>query len=187
MTSRTTPEPEQWNTRLVAVGRERDLRAFEALFVYFAPRIKAYLFRLGANQALAEDLAQEAMLLVWRKAALFDPDKAGASTWIFTIARNLRASALRRERRPDYLYDPALTPEDDPDGISQLMRHDDEGRLHAALSGLSPEQAQIVQMSFFADKPHVAIAHELGLPLGTVKSRIRLAMMRIRSALRDAA
>jgi RNA polymerase sigma-70 factor (ECF subfamily) len=178
----------QWSARLVAVGRDRDLKAFEALFSHFAPRIKTYLFRLGANTALAEDLAQDAMLLVWRKALLFDPEKAGASTWIFTIARNLRASALRRERRPDYdPSDPAFAPDVVPDGMSQLMRRDDEGRLRAVLNELSPEQAKIVQMSFFADKPHAAIASELGLPLGTVKSRIRLAMVRIRTALGDSA
>jgi RNA polymerase sigma-70 factor (ECF subfamily) len=182
------PSSEDWDALVCAVGTSRDLKAFEALFGYFAPRIKSYLMRSGATDAIAEDLAQEAILLVWRKAALFDPAKACASTWIFTIARNLRASAFRRERRPDCdPYDPSDTPDTSADGTSDLIRQVDAGRLHAVLKDLSPEQFEIVRMSFFAEKPHSAIAAELGLPLGTVKSRIRLAMVRIRSALGDSA
>jgi RNA polymerase sigma factor (sigma-70 family) len=124
------------------------------------------------------------MLMVWRKARLFDPAKASAATWIFTIARNLRIDAIRRERRPDFdPNDPALVPDDEPAADSVLMREDDGAKLHDALKTLSPEQAQVVQMSFFADKPHSQIASELGLPLGTVKSRLRLAMVRIRLAI----
>jgi RNA polymerase sigma factor (sigma-70 family) len=173
-----------FNDLLVLVGRARDRRAFEALFAHFAPRIKGYLLRLGAGGAIAEDLAQETMLVIWRKAQLFDATKASASTWIFTIARNLRIDALRRERRPDFdPNDPALVPAEEPEADVLLMRDDDDSRLHEALRNLSPEQAQVVQMSFFADKPHSLIAAELGLPLGTVKSRLRLAMVRIRAAL----
>ncbi|MEJ0041905.1 MAG: sigma-70 family RNA polymerase sigma factor [Rhizomicrobium sp.] len=92
--------PAQLNALVVAVAQARDKAAFQALFDHFAPRVKGYLMRLGAGNAVAEDLAQEAMLAVWRKAALFDPAKASASTWIFTIARNLRIDAIRKERRP---------------------------------------------------------------------------------------
>jgi RNA polymerase sigma-70 factor (ECF subfamily) len=172
---------------LVSVARERDRQAFEALFVYFGPRIKGYLFRIGARGALAEDLVQEAMLTVWRKAALFDPAKASAGTWIFTIARNLRVDAIRRERRPDFdPEDPAFVPEAEPAADEALTRRDDDERLRAAIVLLPPEQAEVVRLSFFADKPHSEIAKELGLPLGTVKSRLRLAMARIRAAMGDA-
>ena len=94
-------EASRLNAAVVAVGRVRDRKAFQDLFDHFAPRVKGYLMRLGAGNAVAEDLAQEALLTVWRKAALFDPGKASASTWIFTIARNLRIDAIRKERRPE--------------------------------------------------------------------------------------
>jgi RNA polymerase sigma factor (sigma-70 family) len=188
MTQTETLEPARLNALVLAVAAERDRAAFEALFAHFAPRIKAYLLKMGAGGALADDLAQEAMVTLWRKAALFDPGKASAATWVFTIARNLRIDAIRRERRPDFdPDDPALVPAEEPAADAMLMREDDEMKLRAALKELSPEQAQVVQMSFFADKPHSQIAEELGLPLGTVKSRLRLAMARIRIAMGGAA
>lgn len=169
---------------LVTVGAKRDRAAFEILFVHFAPRVKSYLLRLGANGALAEDLAQEAMLAVWRKAEMFDPAKASASTWIFTIARNLRIDAIRRERRPEFdPNDPSLVPDEEVPADTQMVRDREDAWVRGALTKLSTEQAQVVQMSFFAEKPHSQIARELGLPLGTVKSRLRLAMARIKSAL----
>ncbi len=170
-----------WNAALSAVGASRDRAAFETLFRHFAPRIKAYLLRLGAGGPAAEELAQEAMLSVWRKAALFDPARASAATWIFTIARNLRIDALRRERRPEFdPADPAFVPDAGPPADAGLVRGQDEARLREAIGKLPPEQAKVVELSFFADKPHSAIARELGLPLGTVKSRLRLALNRIR-------
>jgi len=179
-----TANPAEMTALLASVGKARDKAAFELLFVHFAPRVKSYLLRLGANAALAEDLAQEAMLIVWRKAGLFDPAKASASTWIFTIARNLRIDAMRREKRPEFdPDDPTLVPDEEPQADAQLSRDDESARLRLALTKLSPDQAQVVEMSFFADKPHRQIASELNLPLGTVKSRLRLAMARIRTAL----
>jgi len=176
--------PVKLNALMLAVAQTQDRAAFAALFAHFAPRIKGYLMKLGAGAALAEDLAQEAMLTIWRKAALFDPARASAATWIFTIARNLRIDAIRRERRPDFdPNDPALVPDEEPSADSVLMREDDDDKLRAAMTALSPEQVQVIQMSFFADKPHSQIASELGLPLGTVKSRLRLAMVRIRVAM----
>jgi RNA polymerase sigma-70 factor (ECF subfamily) len=184
MTEKPPELAAQLNTLLVSVGARADRAAFVALFDHFAPRVKSYLLRLGASPALAEDLAQEAMLSIWRKAALFDPSKASAATWIFTIARNLRIDAIRRERRPEFdPNDPALVPDEDVPADTNMVREDDEARVRAALAQLSPDQAQVVQMSFFADKPHSQIAQELGLPLGTVKSRLRLAMVKIRAAI----
>jgi RNA polymerase sigma-70 factor (ECF subfamily) len=171
---------------VVAVGHRRDRAAFKELFHHFAPRVKGYLMRLGAGGAVAEDLAQEAMLTLWRKAELFDPTKASASTWIFTIARNLRIDAVRRERRPEIdANDPTLLPEAERQADDTIDWAQAEDRLKLALADLPREQAQIIELSFLADKPHSAIAAELGLPLGTVKSRIRLAMARLRSALGD--
>jgi RNA polymerase sigma-70 factor (ECF subfamily) len=170
---------------LARVAAERDRAAFAALFAHFAPRVKAYLLKLGAPAALAEDLAQEALLNLWRKAHLFDPAKASAATWLFTIARNLRIDAIRRERRPEPDAQD-LTPEPPADADAGLEMAEQEGRLRLALKTLPRDQIQVVELSFFADKPHSQIAAELGIPLGTVKSRLRLAMARLRAALGEA-
>ena len=179
-------EAARLNALVASVGRARDRAAFKELFDHFAPRVKGYLMRLGAGGAVAEDLAQEAMLTLWRKAQLFDPEKASASTWIFTIARNLRIDAVRKERRPEIdANDPTFLPEAERHADETMDWAQAEDRLKLALADLPREQAQIIELSFLADKPHSAIAAELGLPLGTVKSRIRLAMARLRMALGD--
>ena len=179
------PQASEWNVLLGRVAADRDRAAFAALFAHFAPRVKAYLLRLGASPALAEDLAQEALLNLWRKAHLFDPAKASAATWLFTIARNLRIDAIRREKRPE------LEPEDflpQPEAAADdgLALADEENRLRAALKDLPADQIQVVELSFFADKPHSEIAEALGIPLGTVKSRLRLAMARLKRVLGEA-
>lgn len=169
---------------LLAVAEHRDRDAFAALFEHFAPRLKGYLIRLGAQPMQAEEMAQEAMVSVWRKAEQFDPARASAATWIFRIARNLRLDAGRREQimagfEPD-LSDAPDAPET-PEGATVARERDD--RVRAAMANLSPEQVQVLRLSFFQDRPHSEIADELNLPLGTVKSRIRLALQRLRAAL----
>lgn len=166
------------------VAQVQDRAAFAALFDHFAPRIKAYLMRQGTPGQQAEELAQEAMLALWRKAALFDPARASAATWIFTIARNLRIDALRRARHPMPDFDdPALAPMPDEGAERGLEVQQDEAALRRALALLPPDQKDIVMLSYFSDKPHSQIADELGIPLGTVKSRLRLAMARLRAAM----
>lgn len=169
---------------LLAVARRRDRDAFAALFEHFAPRLKGYLVRLGAPPAQAEELAQDAMVAVWRKAEQFDPARSSAATWIFRIARNLRVDLARRDQvRAGFEPDLADAPEppETPE-FAALTRQRDE-RIRAALSGLSQDQVQVLRLSFFQDRPHSEIADALGLPLGTVKSRIRLALQRLRAAL----
>jgi RNA polymerase sigma-70 factor, ECF subfamily len=185
--SMTRPaEVAEMDVLLGRVAAHQDRGAFAALFAHFAPRVKAYLLRLGAPSAVAEELAQEALLNVWRKAHLFDPAKASAATWLFTIARNLRIDAIRRERHPE--LDPEdLMPEPDVDADDGLTLAENEGRLRIALKQLPADQIQVVELSFFADKPHSQIAIELGIPLGTVKSRLRLAMARLKRAMGDEA
>ena len=179
------PEVPELNALLLRVAENRDRAAFALLFSHFAPRVKAYLLRLGASSALAEDLAQEALLNLWRKAHLFDPAKASAATWLFAIARNLRIDAIRREKRPE--WEPAdLLPESPAAADTVLAMAGEEVRLRTALKHLPPDQIQVIELSFFADKPHSQIAGELGIPLGTVKSRLRLAMARLKRALGDA-
>jgi len=178
-------EAPELNALLIRVAGSRDRAAFATLFSHFAPRVKAYLLRLGASPALAEDLAQEALLSLWRKAHLFDPAKASAATWLFTIARNLRIDAIRREKRPE-LDSEDFLPANQPDADDRIVLADDEVRLRAALRALPPDQVQVIELSFFADKPHSQIAGELGIPLGTVKSRLRLAMARLKRMLGEA-
>jgi len=166
---------------LERVAASQDRAAFAALFKHFAPRLKAYLLRGGLAPARAEELVQEIMLSVWRKAASFDPELAGVSTWVFAIARNARIDLARRAR------DLPPMPEEEeifaPSAESHLLSREREALVRRALGELSAEQLQIVQLSFFSDTPHAAIASELNLPLGTVKSRIRLAMARLRKIL----
>ncbi len=165
----------------------RDRDAFADLFARVAPRVKSYLMRLGATGASADELTQDVMLTVWRKAETFDPAKAGALTWIFVIARNRRIDSLRRERAvviygdvPDYIEDEAAPRVSD---VIEGARRDD--RVRAALDALSPDQREVVRRSFFEEEPHSTIAAALGLPLGTVKSRLRLAMNKLRTHLED--
>jgi RNA polymerase sigma-70 factor (ECF subfamily) len=175
-------EVAEMDALLGRIAAQQDRAAFATLFGYFAPRVKAYLFRLGAPAAVAEELAQEALLNAWRKAHLFDPAKASAATWLFTIARNLRIDALRREKRPELDPDDFL-PEPEAGADAGMMVAEKESRLRLALKELPADQIQVVELSFFADKPHSQIAEELGIPLGTVKSRLRLAMGRLKRAM----
>ena len=168
---------------IVAIAQRGDRDAFATLFGHFAPRVKRYLMRLGAAAEPAEELAQETLLTVWRKASAFDPSRAAASTWIFTIARNLRIDMARRDNRPPPQVDPStpiLTPET-PDAV--LSAAQDQDSIRRAIATLSREQAQVIALAFFSDKPHSEIAVDLGLPLGTVKSRLRLALARLRAHL----
>lgn len=164
-----------------AIAAHADKTAFATLFGYFAPRLKSYLLRLGADAATAEEIAQEAMLTVWRKAASFDRQQAGAGTWIFTIARNKRIDRLRRERRPEFdPSDPSLVPAA-PEGADQTVWTAQlEIRLRSAIDNLPSEQSDLIRRAYFEDMSHREIAESSGLPLGTVKSRIRLAMQRLR-------
>jgi RNA polymerase sigma-70 factor (ECF subfamily) len=173
---------------IAAVARDRDRTAFAGLFRHFAPRVKTLMLRLGASAEQADELAQEALLTVWHKAHLFDPQGASASGWIFRIARNLRIDAVRRARRLDAIgSDPTNDPADvaQPDGIvaaSQLQAH-----VRSAIGKLSPEQLHVITLSFLESRPHAEIAERLQLPLGTVKSRLRLAMKRLRELLEEVA
>jgi RNA polymerase sigma-70 factor (ECF subfamily) len=172
------------HSRLIqAVALERDREAFARLFVYFAPRLKAWLIKSGAAPGAAEDFAQEAMLTVWRKADLFDPRKAGAATWIFTIARNRRLDMLRRDSRPLPTPEIALAGEEIQGPDEVLSMAEDAERVRQALSQLDGPQVEVLRLAFFLESPHSEIARRLGLPLGTVKSRIRNAMIRLRSIL----
>ena len=171
---------------IAAVAARQDRAAFHALFEFFAPRVKAFMHRQGTDRDMVDEIVQETMVNVWRKAQQFDPAKASVSTWIFTIARNQRIDLLRKAYRPaPDMNDPALVPDPDPRPYEGIAREQEAGRLKMALANLPPEQQEVLQLAFFEEKAHPKVAEELGIPLGTVKSRIRLAMQRIRAELGD--
>ncbi|MEQ9121362.1 MAG: sigma-70 family RNA polymerase sigma factor [Alphaproteobacteria bacterium] len=173
---------------ILAVAERRDRQAFQSLFLHFAPRLKGYLQQGGADPTTAEEVVQETMINVWRKAHQFDPSKAAVSTWVYTIARNARITHLRRQNRPTPdADDPSMAPEPAPEPLEEVSREQDAVRLRAAVARLPEEQQTILKLAFFEDKAHSAVAEELKLPLGTVKSRIRLAMKRIRAELGEPA
>lgn len=179
----TSRDAERMTGLLVRVAAS-DRAAFKELYAHYGPRLRTYMRRLGADAGAAEDLAQEAMAAVWNKSRLFDPAKANANTWVFTIARNLRIDLIRRERRPEIdAADPAIAAPA-PDSPEQaVIAQRDATAVRAVLAALPADQAAVIRMSFFEDQPHGAIAAALGVPLGTVKSRIRLAFLRFRKAL----
>lgn len=173
--------PESFETLLTAVGQRRDRTAFITLFHYFAPRLKSFLIKKGSSPEQAEDLAQETMLTVWNKAASYNPQQASASTWIFTVARNKRIDALRKNGRVEFdSGDPAFVPDDiSPAPDRQAIDSDRTEQVAAALKTLPPEQADLIRKAYFEDKTHHEIASETEIPLGTVKSRLRLALERL--------
>lgn len=177
--------PAEASRLIAAISRSGDHEAFAALFAHYAPRVKGYLLRLGVATARAEELAQETMLTAWRRAELYDPACGSASAWIFTIARNLRVDTARRDRLVPRLELIAEEPSPPPpaDGLVQSAQQAE--RVRDALSRLPAEQVEVIRLSFFDDRPHAEIEHALGIPLGTVKSRLRLAMARLRALLDD--
>jgi RNA polymerase sigma-70 factor (ECF subfamily) len=183
--------PKQDMAELVArVSDQRDRQAFIKLYQHFAPRVKSFLMGKGLSEQPAEDVLQEAMLAVWQKAGSYKPEKAAVSTWIFTIARNKYIDLLRRdERRKESSIDSFGTnsegPEfqladDAPIADEQVIQEQRNEVVRAALSRLPHDQQGVIAMSFIQGLAHGEIANILGLPLGTVKSRIRLGFKRMR-------
>lgn len=169
---------------VLRVGRDRDREAFAQLFRHFAPRVKAYLLRLGADDGTAEEATQETMLSLWRRADSFDPTQAGAGTWVFTIARNRRIDLIRRERRPEPDNGAAELVADPAEPADQRIAAEErDRRVRVALEVLPREQAALIEMAYYQDLTQTAIAEKTGLPLGTVKSRFRLAFARLKRVL----
>lgn len=168
-----------WSALLIAVRDRQDKVAFATMFRHFAPRIKAFLMKSGANAALAEECAQDVMATLWQKSHLFDPARASVATWVFTIARNRRIDALRKSRRPEP-EDLPWGPEAEPDQSEVLELQQETDRLGAALAQLPAKQRALIERAYYGDLTHREIAAETGLPLGTIKSRIRLALDRLR-------
>jgi RNA polymerase sigma-70 factor (ECF subfamily) len=171
-----------WEELMLMVGTNQDRSAFKHLFNHFAPRIKSFLMKAGADPTMAEECSQEAMATVWNKAKLFDPARASASTWIFTIARNKRIDAIRKIRRPE--PDELTWPDGMEDAQEDALELKQQSEILAdAIQNLPEKQRQLVEKAFFKELSHSEIALETGLPLGTIKSRIRLALERLRHAM----
>lgn len=173
-------DPNGW---IVAIARAQDRDSFAKLFCKFAPKLKTYFLRSGLEDDEAEDLSQEVMLLIWRKAAQFDPARAEAWGWIYAIARNVRIDRFRRQKRRFAWPFIVETLTEHPD--EQIAQQDDARRLDRALIALPDDQIAVVRLAYYHDKPHSEIAHDLNVPLGTVKSRLRRAAARLRTNLSE--
>ena len=172
------------NENLIAVAEKQDRAAFADLYAYFAPRIKAFMLKRGCDVTTAEEVAQMTLVAVWQKASQFQPDKASAGTWIFTIARNLHIDLIRKAKRPEPdPSDPFFVPAGEKQADEGIAEAQDAARVRAAIATLPSEQQEVLRLSFYEDLSHGEISSALGLPLGTVKSRIRLAFRRVRSDL----
>lgn len=174
---------DQWIDQIDRIRTNKDEAAFAELFRHFAPRVKSFLMKSGASETLAEECAQEVMATLWRKAHLFDPTRASVSTWIFTIARNRKIDALRKQRRPEP-EDLTWGPESEPDQADVLALQQETAKLEEALGQLPQKQRELIERAYFGDLSHSEIAEETGLPLGTIKSRIRLALERLRHTMK---
>lgn len=166
------------------ISEFRDKTAFQELYRLYAPRLKGFFLKAGCESDVAEEISQETMISVWRKAAMFDPAKAKFSTWLFTVARNKRIDLIRRQNRPqidETMYLATVEPIEMPD--EQVSQIHDRAQVEAILKYLPAEQLHVLKMAFFEEKSHQMIADETGIPLGTIKSRIRLALGRLKTVL----
>lgn len=177
---------DEWSKDLVSIGKAQDRQAFIRFFEHFAPMIKGY-FLSNAGQSLSssmvDELIQEVMLKVWTKASKFDPEKAAASTWLFTMARNTRIDMLRRQARHNTEVletEDVWATEEEESPIALLQQQRDKNLISDSISELPPEQSQVVRQIYMEGKTHSAVAEELKLPLGTVKSRLRLALAKMK-------
>lgn len=179
-------EKEHFARLVKAVATERDQAAFTVLFDYFAPRLKSWLVKCAMRPDEAEELVQEVMAVLWHRAHLYDPARSSLSTWLFRIARNRRIDADRRARhRRLVACEPAILA-DEEQSVDTLMENEErDAEVRAALARIPSEQMALIKAAFYLGQTHSQIASATGLPLGTVKSRIRLAFGRLRRALSD--
>nr|WP_245605406.1 sigma-70 family RNA polymerase sigma factor [Roseibacterium elongatum] len=171
-----------WVSRITAIAKDEDKVAFADVFRHFAPRVKGFLIKSGADDSLAEECMQDVMATLWQKAHMYDPARASVATWIFTIARNRKIDLIRKYARPEP-EDLPWGPEAEPDQADVMALQQDSARLADAIRQLPEKQRRLIERAYFGDLTHSEIAAETGLPLGTIKSRIRLALERLRHAM----
>lgn len=178
------PEISPQTQHMLAVRDKRDREAFAKLFDYFAPRLKGFVMRSGNGNAQAEEIVQEVMLTVWRKADQFNPERAQVSAWIYQIARNRQIDVVRKENRPlpeELGEDPGA----EPDASQILAVEQETDQLKTALARIKPDQREIIEKAYLGELTHNEISAQMGLPLGTIKSRIRLGLERLRHELKE--
>jgi RNA polymerase sigma-70 factor (ECF subfamily) len=169
-----------------AIAQRQDRAAFTRLFETYAPRLKAFMSQRGCGSASAEEIVQDVMISIWRRAGQYDSAKGRPATWIYTIARNRRIDLLRRQEMPTFDPDDiAFVPSDDDPADDEVYRSQYTKKLHDAIAELPEEQAVLLRMAFFNELSHSEIAARAELPIGTVKSRIRLAMQKLRGRLEE--
>jgi len=187
--STPTPAPRDthdWTGEMVAVARQRDRASFMRLYDHFMPRLCLYLRGLGSPDAVAEELAQEALLRLWQRATLYDPQQGAVSTWLFRIGRNLHIDRVRREPGWVQVLEEALPASDEELArpFSSAEDYAEHVHLQRRIEDLPAVQARLMRMSYFEAKSHQDIADELQMPLGTVKSHLRRAFLRLQGLVR---
>lgn len=182
--SQAAADAQYWAEQMAAVATRRDMDCFMRIYDHFAPRLQRYLLGLGVNGAQAEELVQEALLRLWRRAELFDPARASLATWLFRVARNLHIDSLRGEPHWLPMQEGLDWLEEHPDEVdSATEAFADHAGLKRAIDSLPPVQARLIRMSYFEAKSHSEIANELGMPLGSVKSSLRRAFAKLQAGL----
>lgn len=179
----TSGQRMMWVDHMMRIREHQDQAAFAELFGHFAPRIKGFLMRSGADASLAEECAQEVMATCWHKAHMFDPVRASVATWVFTIARNRKIDVLRKAKRPEP-EDLGWGPQEEPEQADVLVMQQETEKLGKALAELPAAQRELIEKAYFGELTHSEIASQTGLPLGTIKSRIRLALERLRHSMK---
>lgn len=172
-----------WVAQMEQIRDHRDKTAFAEIFAHFAPRVKGFLVNSGADHAMAEECTQDVMATLWNKSHLFDPSRASVATWVFTIARNRKIDMIRRQRRPEP-EELSWGPEQAPEQADVLALQQESALLNDAIIALPAAQRDLIEKAYFSELTHSEIAAETGLPLGTIKSRIRLALDRLRHAMK---
>lgn len=189
MNEKTTPDDaDHLKALLKRIASDQDHAAFQSLFRHFAPRIKGFMIKAGSDAHVADDLVQDVFLKVWNKAALYNPEKAGASTWIFTIARNVRIDRLRKQssRHFDDIDDMELI-DDAPASDELLARNQTDKIVGSVIATLPTDQQDAIRLSFVENMSQSEVSEKLDIPLGTVKSRLRLAYQKMRKNLEGVA
>nr|WP_049836188.1 sigma-70 family RNA polymerase sigma factor [Octadecabacter temperatus] len=169
---------------MIAVRNDRDRDAFALLFDHFAPRLKGFIMRTGTGSGQAEEIVQDVMLTVWRKADQFDPERAQVSAWVYQITRNRQIDVIRKENKPlpeELGEDPSA----EPDASQILAVEQEAGQLKGALERLKPDQREMIEKAYLGELTHQEISTQTGLPLGTIKSRIRLGLEKLRHELKE--
>lgn len=180
-------EARYWSEQMRAVALQRDRESFMRIYDHFAPRLQRYLLGLGVDAPQAEDLVQEALIRLWRKAGQFDPERANLSTWLFRIARNLYIDSVRREpnwRPVEETSDDLMAPGPPRARGTEAESFAEQANLARAINALPATQARLIRMSYFEAKSHREIAEELGMQLGTVKSGLRRAFGKLLASMR---